>query len=397
MKKSVISTLVLVCICAVMAVLLAITNLITAPIIKQNQDAAANEALLEVMPGGEGFEKMDISSYELPATVTEVYKEKNGGYVITLTTTGYGTGFMIMCGVSSDGTISGAVCLASTETLGHEKTFGANFTGKDAAGVDTVDTISGATKTTSAYKNAMKDALNAAIILGGGSVDLRTEEEILNDNLSAALPAAEGKFTKLFVVEVIEGIDAVYTADNGKGSVYVVGEHFIPVDENGGIQVFDSISPEIQLNVAAADIILSATSTEDIDLNAYEGLPSQLVSAKVTATGNYVIEIKGAGYGIVGGDEYHPASGEYILIRVSISAEGKIIDTLTVSQAETTGIGDACADEKFYGQFDGKTEDNYNEIDAISGATMTTNGYKKAILRAFETVKILTGGAANEE
>ena len=62
-----------------------------------------------------------------------------------------------------DGTISGAVCLSSTETLGHEKTFGANFTGKDAAGVDAVDTISGATKTTQAYKNAMKDALNAAI------------------------------------------------------------------------------------------------------------------------------------------------------------------------------------------------------------------------------------------
>ena len=60
------------------------------------------------------------------------------------------------------------------------------ITGSD--GVEAVDTISGATKTTAAYKNAMKDALNAAIILGGGEVDIRTEEEILNDNLSAALP-----------------------------------------------------------------------------------------------------------------------------------------------------------------------------------------------------------------
>ena len=138
-----------------------------------------------------------------------------------------------MCGVSADGTVTGAVCLASTETLGFEKTFGESFTGKDAAGVDAVDTISGATKTTTAYKNAVKDALNAAVILGGGSVDLRTEEEILNDNLSAALPAAEGKFTKLFIAEVIEGIDAVYTADNGKGYVFVIGEEFVPVDENG--------------------------------------------------------------------------------------------------------------------------------------------------------------------
>ena len=45
MKKSVKSTLVLVAICAVTAILLALTNAITAPIIKANQDKAANEAL----------------------------------------------------------------------------------------------------------------------------------------------------------------------------------------------------------------------------------------------------------------------------------------------------------------------------------------------------------------
>ncbi len=397
MKKSVVSTLVLVCICAVMAILLAITNMITAPTIQANADKAANEALLQVMPDGEGFEKIEFDAEALPKTVTEVYKEKNGGYVFRLKTTGYSSDFIIMCGVKADGTVSGAVCLSSTETLGHEKTYGENFTGKDTAGVDAVDTISGATKTTAAYKNAIKDAINASIILGGGSVDLRDEAQILNDNLSAALPTAEGKFTKLFITEVIEGIDAVYTADNGKGSVYIVGEYFIPVDENGGIPVYDSISPEIQQNVAAASVILTATTTEEVDLTAFEGLPSTLVSAKKTATGNYILEMKAAGYGINGGDQYHPASGEYIMIRLSLTAEGKIIDTLTVSQAESPKIGDACADEKFYGQFDGKTEADYKDIDAISGATITTNGYLKAIERAFECVKILEGGAINEE
>ena len=391
MKKSVQSTLVLVAICAVMAILLALTNSITAPIIKQNQDAAANEALLVVMPEGEGFEKMDVSSYTLPATVTEVYKEANGGYVVTLTTAGYGSGFVIMCGVSADGTVTGAVCLASTETLGYEKTFGESFTGKDAAGVDAVDTISGATKTTSAYKNAVKDALNTAIILGGGSVDLRDPAQILNDSLSAALPAGEGKFTKLFIAEVIEGIDAVYTADNGKGSVYVVGEHFIPVDENGSIPAFSSVSPETLQNVAATDLLLKASTTEDIDLTPYADTLKYVVSAKKTATGNYIFEVKGPGYGIVGGDDYHPASGEYIIVRVSMTPEGKIIDTFTVSQEESKGIGDACADEKFYGQFDGKTESDYKNIDAISGATLTTNGYLKAIERAFEALNTLKG------
>lgn len=380
MKKSVQSTFVLIAICAVMAILLALTNAVTAPVIKQNQDAAANEALLVVMPEGEGFEKMDISGYILPSTVTEVYKEAKGGYVITLTTAGYGSGLIVMCGISPDGTVTGAVCLGSTETLGYEKTFGENFTGKDAAGVDAIDTISGATKTTAAYKNAMKDALNAAVILGGGSVDLRTEEEILNDNLSAALPAAEGKFTKLFITEVIEGINAVYTADNGKGYVFVVGEEFIPVDENGHTD---------NAAVKTAYDILVASAAEDIDLTAYGDALKYVTSAKKTATGNYILEVKGNGYGIMG--EYH-ASGEYIIVRVSMTADGKIIDTFTVSQAESTGIGDACADEKFYGQFDGKTESDYKEIDAIGGATLTTNGYLKAIERAFNALKVLEGG-----
>ena len=395
MMKSVKSVVTLLCICAVMAVMMAITNAITAPIIAQNQAAAANDALKVVMPHGEGFEKMDVSGYTLPATVTEVYSEAGGGYVFQLTTTGYSTGFVILCGVNADGTVSGATCLASTETLGYEKTYGENFIGKNMEGVDGVDTVSGATKTTGAYRSAVKDALNAAIILGGGSVDLRTEEEILNDNLSAALPGAEGKFEKLFIVEVIEGIDAVYTAENGTGAVCIVGEQFIAVDENGA--VLSEVAEDVSSNVAAQMAILRATTTTDIDLTQFEGLPSACLSAKKTATGNYILEMRGAGYGINGGDDHHPASGEYIYIRVSMTADGKIIDCLTVSQAETDNIGSVCADESFYGQFIGKTEANYNEIDAISGATLTTNGYKKAIERAFASVKIFEGGAGNED
>ena len=384
MKKAIKSTVVLVGICAVMAILLALTNALTAPIIAENQNAAANQALLQVMPNGEGFESVEFDAEKLPKTIKEVFKEKNGGYVFNMETTGYGAGLLIMCGVNADGTVSGVVCLGSSETLGHEKTFGANFAGKDAAGVDAVDTISGATKTTAAFKGAVKDALNAAIILGGGSVDLRTEEEILNDNLSAALPAGEGKFGKVFITEVIEGIDAIYAAENGKGYVYVIGEQFVAVDEAGNTD---------NETVAAAHAILSASTAEDIDLSAFADLPAKLLSAKKTATGNYILETKGAGYGIKGGDDYHPASGKYIEIRICLTPEGKILDVITTFQEESKGIGDACANEKFYGQFDGKTEGNFKEIDAIGGATMTTNGYLEAIEVAFASMKILEGGA----
>ena len=53
----------------------------------------------------------------------------------------------------------------------------------------------------------------------------------------------------------------------------------------------------------------------------------------------------------------------------------------------------ACGEEAYYGQFDGKTAETYKDVDAIGGATMTTDGYMKAIERCFEAVKILEGGA----
>lgn len=390
MKKNIKNLLVFVCICSVITLLLALTNSITGPIIAQNQNAAANEALLEVMPEGAGFDPVDLSSYTLPATVSEVYRETDGqGYVIKLITSGYGSDMVIMCGVSTEGRVTGAVCLSSNETLSKEKTYGENFKDQDAAGVEAVDTIGGATKTTAAYKNAIKDALNTAIIMGGGSVDIRTEEEILADNLAAALPEGGDVFTKLFLVEVVEGADAVYTADNGAGYVFVMGEEFVGVRMDGTL-VSNGGAAHPQLIEAVTKI--KATTFETIDLSVYPDLEKTVISAQKTSSGNFVVETKGAGYGIKGGNEYHPASGEYIVVRVSMTPEGRIIDCLTVSEAETDGLGDACADASFYGQFAGKTEENYTEIDAISGATLTTDGYKQAIQRAFAAVNLLKGG-----
>lgn len=405
MKKSVISTLVLVCICAVMAVLLAVTNMITAPIIQEKMEQAANAALLEIMPDGTGFEKMDISTYTLPSTVTEVHKEANGGYVVTVTTTGYSSGLVIMVGVDATGKVTGSKCLAHTETntIGGvhlaDDGYGKNFLQLSLDAVEQVDTIAGATKTTAAYKSAVKDAINAATILSGGSVDLRDEAQILNDNLSAALPAAEGKFTKLFITEVIEGIDAVYTADNGKGYVYVIGEEFIPVDEKG---------TTANDTVKAAHAILTATTSETIDLTAFENLPKSLKKAEKTATGNYILELDAQGFAMTA--EHFYGDPQPIRIKVSLTPDGKILDCLTLSQGESKGYGDMCATEKFYGQFAGMTREELEnkkitddsgkekfELDAASGATVTGNAYAKAVLRSFEIVQILEGGSANEE
>ncbi len=391
MKKSMQNIFVLVCICAVVSVVLAVTNAITAPAIEANEKSKVTKALLEVMPDGKSFEALDISGQKLPSAVREVYRAENGGYVFKMTTSGYSSGMVIMCGVLEDGTVSGSKLISSSETpsIGGVAAvgFAAMTVGKDISDIETVDTVAGATKTTAAYRSAIKDALNAALILGGADVDIRTEEEILRDNLSAALPAANGEFEKYFLTEILVGVSDVYQAKNQSGFVCVVGDTFIGLDYGG--EVLSDVPEETASIAKTAVRTLLACEIRDLALADYAGLPSQLVSAKKTATGNYILEIKGAGYGI-NGDRH--ASGEYILIRVSLTGNGTIIDCLTVSQAETNGVGSVCADESFYGQFDGKTEENYDEIDAISGATITTNGYKQAILRAFESVKIFERG-----
>ena len=384
------SVIALTAICAVISILLAITNLITAPIIEKNASAAANEALLVVYPDGGDFTQVDISTFQLPATVTDAYSASNGGYVIKLLTSGYGANMVLMCGIDSAGTVTGATCLSSSETLGYEKTYGDSLKGKTTADIDAVETISGATMTTAGYKNAVKDALNATIILGGGSVDIRSEEEILNDNLSEALPAAEGKFVSWFMAESLENVTAVYEAENGAGYVLVSGEEFIAVDKSGAVlsEVSDDVKATMEAN---AQLIINSSLTE-VDISGYADMPSQVKKAYKTASGNYVFELGANGFGI-NGDHYYNPSGKQIEIKASATKDGKIFAVLTTAQYETDNIGSACANASFYTQFNGKTEADYSDIEGISGATITTSGYKTAIAKVFEAVKIMEGVA----
>lgn len=390
MKKYIKSVVSLMAICAVIAILLSVTNYVTAPVIAENAASAANEALFIVMPEGKDFTPIDLSTYELPATVNEAYSEASGGYVIKLTTSGYGSDMVIMCGINAAGEITGATCLSSNETLGEEKTYGETAIGVSLDSIDGLATVAGVTKTTQGYKDALKDALNTAVILGGGSVDIRSEEEILADNLKEALPAGEGKFTKWFVTESLADVSAVYVADNGAGYVFVSGEQFIAVDGEGN--VLTAVSEDVKAVMSANAQAVAESESEELDISGYEDMPTAIDKAYKTTTGNYVFELHAAGFGI-NGDHYYNPSGEYINIKVSVTADGKILACETISQKETDGIGSACADASFYSQFNGKDETNYKDIDAIGGATITTNGYKTGVSKVFEAVKILEGVA----
>lgn len=389
MKKSnILPSIVLGAICLVVAILLSVVNMFTAPVIAERQAAAASAALQEVLPNGSNFQELEITA-DYPAVVVKGWKA-DGGSVFQMEVKGYQSGLIIMCGIDADGKIAGVKHIASNETFNAEGELNGAYTAKQD-NLDSLEMIlstsasKGAPMTSQAYYDALKAALQSAILASGGSVDTRTPEQILQDDCNAALGTTGLTFTKWFATEVIEGVDKVYESEAGK--VYVIGESFVGIKADGTI-IPNGASDEIQAKVNEANVIIEeSTVTEITD---FDGLSEDIVSVSVTNSGNYIIVANGDGFGIKGNKYYNP-SKKPITVKVCISADGAIISTLTVEEYETPDVGGIVAnDPDFYEQFNGKTDETYTSVENISSTTLTCNGYKDAIKAAFTAFELLT-------
>ena len=411
MKKHIMPTVVLGSICLIVALMLSLINSITAPIIENAQNEAANEALLVVLPDGKKFEEITLDA-TYPAVITKGYKA-DGGFVFQANVTGKSSGLIVLIGIDSEGKIVGTKVIADQETDTYDVNVFPAVEGTDGAykGMDLDNfaphLVTGATLTSKAYGEAVKAALQSFVLASGGSVDTRTPEQILQDNCNAALGTTGVKFTKWFATEVIEGIDAVYTAEDSSGRVFVIGETFVGVKADGTLAGAADANAETVL--AANTVIANSTMTEVTELP--EGIDTKIVKkVYVTASGNYVFDLEAKGY--QAGFEY--GNKTPIEIKLSISADGKIIDCLTVSHQESKGYGDACATEEYYDQFRGSsasdititvTHPDYmadqispdnTDKGVIASATYTTAGYQKAVKAAFETFEKLTANGGEE-
>lgn len=385
--------LVLGTICLVATLLLAGVNLITAPIIEKNQNELANAALKEVLPEGKNFQPIEITS-DYPAIVTAGYKA-DGGYVFKMEVTGKSTGLIIMCGVDTNGNIVGTKVIASEETPSYaEKVFpfvegiDGKYGGMDLDGFDPF-LVSQATYTSQAYADAVKAALQSAIIAAGGSVDTRTPEQILQDNCNAALGTTNLTYGRWFATEALAGINKTYVPEDGdnKQFVFVIGDKFIGVNATGVITA--GVSAEDAAKATAA-YALASTSNPTPIAELPKGVDTRLVKkAYVTAHGSYVFELSGNGY-------YPKQPIEFSL---SVTADGKIIDMVTTSQHEDEGQGGA-GNEAYYDKWIGATADDIvistssknPDIGAIAGSTFTSKGYQEAVKAALQAATLLSGG-----
>lgn len=165
MKKDfVMPIVILTAICLFISAALAITNYFTEPIIVKAAAERAEAARSEAIPEADGFEIVALDG--APSTVTEAFRSTNDvGYIFMITTAGYGGEIKLICAIDNDGKIITCKTLAQSETKGlgtkiTEEPFAGQFPGKDSA-LEGVSTITGATISSKAYVNAVKDAFAA--------------------------------------------------------------------------------------------------------------------------------------------------------------------------------------------------------------------------------------------
>ncbi len=126
MKSTVRLVLTLFLITAISALILSLSNKVTAPVIAEADKLKEDKARMELLPEGETFEILeeDIISKlkESDSNIVDCFKGlKNGetiGYIIKSTTNGYGGSIEFLIGIKEDGKLGGIKVLSHEETAG---------------------------------------------------------------------------------------------------------------------------------------------------------------------------------------------------------------------------------------------------------------------------------------
>ena len=172
MKSKIMPTAVLGTICLVVALLLSVVNMFTAPEIERQLNKKNEAALGEIFPTPEGLTPTDEYKDIIDKTITKVYKNEHG-FVFQVSTKGKNPGMIVMIGVDNDGKITGTKCTANDET----KTYAAPvfavtedgyYVGMDKGSMKPF-AVSGSTLTSKAYSNAVSAALDAFAAIKGGN------------------------------------------------------------------------------------------------------------------------------------------------------------------------------------------------------------------------------------
>ncbi len=132
---------------------------------------------------------------------------------------------------------------------------------------------------------------------------------------------------------------------------------------------------------ARQEVLPEADSFEKVDGVL---LPEGVEEAYYAANGaGYVFKLTTKGY------------GGTIELMCGMNEDGSIASIVTLNHSETSGIGSKVVDDAggYSKNYVGKTAEDYAAVDAVTGATISSKAYKRAVEAAFEAYMAVMGGA----
>ena len=369
----------LVVICLVSALLLASFNLLTKDPIEQNSLRAAEETRTRMLPTAASFEAMEVTE---GSNMDSVYQglDASGepvGYVIQTTVNGYGGEVVVTLGMDMDGVITGVDVggenFSETPGLGalaKEPKFTQQYIGKtvpltlvkgnEPKGDNTIDAISGATRTSSAVNGGINLAGKYISDLSGGG--------------SPNTASAQGFGGPVAVTLELDASGAI-------SSITIGDDYFNETEGYGKKALEDSFSSQFigmtpPLELSDIDAISGATVTSTAVVNAINTVYAQLTGEAAPAA---PAEEEAPAAQLYEDGAWRAAFkgfGGPVMVALTLD-DNLTIQSIQIGDdqfAETEGYGAQALEPAFQEQFIGKTlplEDG--AVDGISGATMTTN------------------------
>jgi len=129
---------------------------------------------------------------------------------------------------------------------------------------------------------------------------------------------------------------------------------------------------------ARAEVLPEADSFTRLDWTQPEGSFVTEVYKADNGVG-YVFMVTGNGYG----------GKNTMKLIVGMDNDGAVTATKTLQHAETAGMGSKTADEPYRSQWSGKTAETIDEVDAVTGATISSTNYKNSMRSVFEAYALV--------
>ena len=368
----------------VASVLLAITNEVTKGPIEAQKLASKMTALNTVLPGCE-YEQIEYEGIAEDSVLDEIFIGKNAdgsikGYALTANPQGYGGEIPITLGVSVDGYATQVYVGSLQETQGLGSRVGDDAFKEQfiaiAADPDTlrndVDTIAGATISSSAFVNAVQEMLTYTkntlrIEPHAGDKDAILAEAAAVNGGDAGEDVPVETTTGTYDVSGFAPFQVEVTVDsNGKIVSVVVPEN----NETAGFgadliadqSVFDAL---VGQDIATAQIDVKAGAT--LTSNAINDALKQAAASGEAEGGAKTYDVTGFGP---------------FKVAIELDDAGKIVSVTVPENNETPGLGaDLLADQGIFDALVGQDIASA-QIDVKSGVTLTSNAVNDALKQA---------------